>query len=63
MCFDARQARGVIGDFRAPDIMPFGICPLFNGEADIRTAAAALADVVNSGVWAEARYRKMNSVT
>lgn len=56
-------ARGVIGDFRAPDIMRFGICPLFNGEEDIRKAAAMLADVVNSGVWAEEQYRKVNAVT
>lgn len=55
--------RGIIGDFRAPDIMRFGICPLFNTAQDIRAAADALASVVNSGIWKEQRFQNVNTVT
>lgn len=56
-------ARGVIGDFRAPDIMRFGICPLYNDEADIRHAAAELADVINSRGWDRPEFKKTSAVT
>jgi kynureninase len=56
-------ARGIIGDFRAPDIMRFGICPLFNTEAEIRTAASVIAEIVNTGIWKDSQYQKVNAVT
>jgi kynureninase len=56
-------ARGVIGDFRAPDIMRFGICPLYNGDDDMRKAAAAMDEVINRGIWDRPEYRVMNAVT
>ena len=43
---EALIARGVIGDFRAPDIMRFGITPLYLGEADMDRAASVLAEVL-----------------
>jgi kynureninase len=42
-------ARGVIGDFRAPDILRFGIAPLYLGEAEIDRAIDALAEVMADG--------------
>lgn len=56
-------ARGIIGDFRAPDIMRFGICPLYNDESDIVRAAAELADVINSRGWDRPEFKRTNAVT
>src|SRR5690606_5060275 len=42
-------ARGVIGDFRAPDVMRFGFTPLFIGEAEVDAAVATLASVLADG--------------
>jgi kynureninase len=55
--------RGVIGDFRAPDILRFGFAPLYLRHTDAYDAAAALADIVKTGVWKEQRYSLRQSVT
>ncbi len=56
-------ARGIIGDFRAPDIMRFGICPLFNTEAELQAAASAIAEIINTGIWKDPQYQNVNTVT
>ena len=56
-------ARGVIGDFRAPDIMRFGITPLYLDEADIRAAAAILAEVMQNDLWDRDEYKTRHAVT
>lgn len=54
---------GVIGDFRAPDILRFGLTPLYLGFADVWLAVDALADVLAIGVWREARFTERARVT
>ncbi|MDH2381514.1 kynureninase [Bradyrhizobium sp. CER78] len=56
-------ARGVIGDFRAPDIMRFGITPLYIGEAEVLKAAEIIEEVINGEVWRRPEYQVVNAVT
>ena len=56
-------ARGVIGDFRAPDIIRFGFTPLYIGEAEVLKAADILAEVMAENLWDNADYRKKAIVT
>ncbi|MBT3142998.1 kynureninase [Phaeobacter gallaeciensis] len=56
-------ARGVIGDFRAPDIMRFGFTPLYVDEADVRAAVAIIADVMTNNLWDQPEYKVRNKVT
>ncbi|MFW8594789.1 kynureninase [Cribrihabitans neustonicus] len=55
--------RGVIGDFRAPDIMRFGFTPLYIGEDDVRAAVDILAEVIGSALWDRPEYKRRNAVT
>lgn len=56
-------ARGVIGDFRAPDIMRFGFTPLYIDEADVRNAAAIFIDVMQNRLWDRDEYKVRAAVT
>src|SRR4029079_8552701 len=51
-------ARGVVGDFRAPDLMRFGFAPLYNSFADIVRAAEILGEVLQNCEWDQPRLRK-----
>ncbi len=55
--------RGVIGDFRAPDIMRFGFTPLYVGDEDVVAAAQILEDVLASGAWRDPKYQTRARVT
>ncbi|MDA9549673.1 MULTISPECIES: kynureninase [unclassified Bradyrhizobium] len=56
-------ARGVIGDFRAPDIMRFGLTPLYVGADEIMRAAEIIEEVIANEIWRRPEYQVVNAVT
>jgi len=56
-------ARGVIGDFRAPDLMRFGFAPLYNSFAEMVRAAEILGEILASREWDQPRFRERARVT
>lgn len=55
--------RGVIGDFRAPDVLRLGFAPLYVGFADLWRAVAVLAELLRNGSWDMPEYHARNAVT
>jgi kynureninase len=56
-------ARGMIGDFRAPDLMRFGFAPLYNNFAEIVRAAEILADILDTRAWDQPQFHERAKVT
>jgi kynureninase len=56
-------ARGVIGDFRAPDILRFGFAPLYLRYVDVWDAAAALREVLETRAWDRPEFHRRQAVT
>jgi len=55
--------RGVIGDFRAPDLMRFGFAPLYNSHGEMVQAAEILAEILLSREWDQPRFKHRAKVT
>lgn len=56
-------AAEVIGDFRAPDVIRFGLTPLYLGFEDIWQAVDRLAGIMESGSWRDPRFAVRGKVT
>ena len=55
--------RGVIGDFRAPDVMRFGFTPLFIDSQDVERAIETLSEIMSKDLWNDPKFQKRNKVT
>jgi kynureninase len=56
-------SQGVIGDFRAPDILRFGFTPLYVTADDVARAVDILAAIMSGSIWDNADFQKRSAVT
>lgn len=56
-------ARGVIGDFRDPDVLRLGFAPAYLRFEDMAQAARHLAEVLGSGEWQRDEFNRRAAVT
>ncbi len=56
-------ARGVVGDFRAPDTMRFGFTPLFIGDAEVDAAVRHIGDIMQNRLWDRPEFHARQAVT
>lgn len=56
-------ARGVIGDYRASDVLRLGFAPAYLSFADMAEAARHLSEVLSSGEWQRAEFHTRAAVT
>ena len=56
-------ARGVIGDFRDPDVLRLGFAPAYLRFEDVTEAARHLAEVMDSGEWQRSEFGQRATVT
>jgi kynureninase len=55
--------RGVIGDFRAPDVLRFGFAPLYVRFADVWDSVECLKDIMDNHLWDQPKYHERHAVT
>jgi kynureninase len=55
--------RGVVGDYREPDILRFGFAALYTRFVDAYDAAARLRDVLRDETWQDPAYAVRAAVT
>ena len=56
-------ARGVIGDFRAPDVLRFGFTPLYTRHVDVWDAVETLREIIATRAWDDPAFHKRARVT
>lgn len=55
--------RGVIGDYREPEVLRFGITPLYLSRTDIWDSVEILREVLHTKAWQREEYSRRNAVT
>ncbi|MEO6012756.1 MAG: kynureninase [Devosia sp.] len=55
-------ARGIIGDYREPDILRFGITPLYLRYSDMWQAARAIGEVMSTREWDKPEFKRKAKV-
>ena len=55
--------RGVVGDFRAPDLIRFGFTPLYVRHVDVWDAVEILREVLATGAWKRPEFQTRAEVT
>lgn len=56
-------AAGIIGDFRAPDVLRFGFAPLYNDLEDVGRAVDTLARILRDRSWDQPQFHQLADVT
>jgi kynureninase len=56
-------AQGVIGDFRAPNLMRFGFTPLYTRFTDVWDAVEALREILQERRWDSPEFQQRTAVT
>ena len=59
----AMIARGVVGDFRAPDVIRCGFTPLFIDSNDVARAVDVVANIMQNRLWDNPAYQIRAAVT
>ena len=56
-------SHGIIGDYREPNIMRFGISPLYMRFEDVWNAITCLREIMQTGEWQSEKFKNKNYVT
>jgi kynureninase len=56
-------AAGVVGDFRAPDLLRFGFAPAYLRYVDVWDAVTTLREILDSGAWDRPEFHERRKVT
>lgn len=56
-------ANGVVGDYREPEVLRFGVTPLYLSHADIWDAVEILREILDSGSWDKPEFHRRGAVT
>ena len=58
-----QMMKDIIGDFRAPDVLRFGLTPLYTSFAEIERAVEIIASVMDEAAWDRPEFKVRAAVT